>query len=418
MVAGTTQEAIVRFYRSWVFVPGDSRCRIHPVQPVSNSVIPDRQAPAMHPFRFLLPCLFCVAAGDALFAQPPQVTSNAPIDFNRGIRPILSNRCLACHGPDSGQREAGLRLDDEASATKPLQSGQTAVVPGQPDASELMRRITTTDPDIRMPPPEFGAPLTVAEQDLLKHWISQGAPFAKHWSYEPPVRPDVPPAATASANWPKNPIDNFLLQQLTLRHLQPSPQAEPRTLVRRLYLDLIGLPPTLEEARDWAARLQPESGDPNAVAVFHEEVWQQLIEHLLSQPQFGEHCDGLKKGACGKDHSTGAVECISGDADAGDFAVFSFEGFDGFLAERERGLQFDAVFHFELVGLFVRLCAGAVHGRAFTGVEHPEMNAGMINDTAHFSAQRIDFTDNLSLGHTAYGRVAAHLRNRVAVHGK
>ena len=289
MVAGTTEAAIVRFYRSWVFVPGDSRCRIHPVQPVSNSVIPDRQAPAMHPFRFLLPCLFCVAAGDALFAQPPQVTSNAPIDFNRGIRPILSNRCLACHGPDSGQREAGLRLDDEASATKPLQSGQTAVVPGQPDASELMRRITTTDPDIRMPPPEFGAPLTVAEQDLLKHWISQGAPFAKHWSYEPPVRPDVPPAATASANWPKNPIDNFLLQQLTLRHLQPSPQAEPRTLVRRLYLDLIGLPPTLEEARDWAARLQPESGDPNAVAVFHEEVWQQLIEHLLSQPQFGEH---------------------------------------------------------------------------------------------------------------------------------
>ena len=242
----------------------------------------------MQLIRLLLLGVICAASGDALSAQTPQAASKSTMDFNRAIRPILSNRCLACHGPDSSQREAGLRLDDEAIATMRMESGQIAVVPGQPDSSELLRRITSSDPDIRMPPPEFGAPLTVAEQDLLKEWIRQGAPFAKHWSYVPPIRPEVPAAAGAAAQWPRTPVDNFILQQLSRQQLQPSPQAEPRTLVRRLYLDLIGLPPTLEQAREWADRLQTTSSD-GGTAVFHEEVWQQLIDHLLSQPQFGEH---------------------------------------------------------------------------------------------------------------------------------
>lgn len=238
--------------------------------------------------QLLLLSVFFAASGQRLPAQSPQSAPRTPIDFNRGIRPILSNRCLACHGPDSSQREAGLRLDDEAIATKSMESGKIAVVPGQPDASELLRRITSSDPDIRMPPPEFGAPLTAAEQALLTDWIRQGAPFAKHWSYVPPVRPEVPAVTGAATQWLRTPIDNFIQQQLSRQQLQPSPQAEPRTLVRRLYLDLTGVPPTLEQARDWAAKLQTTSSD-GSPAVFHEDVWQQLIGHLMSQPQFGEH---------------------------------------------------------------------------------------------------------------------------------
>ncbi|MFY8059249.1 MAG: c-type cytochrome domain-containing protein, partial [Planctomycetaceae bacterium] len=105
-----------------------------------------------------------------LFAQTPQSAADSPVDFNRDVRPILSNRCLACHGPDDGQREAGLRLDDATSATGRLESGKIAIVPGKPQDSELLQRIHSSDDDIRMPPPEFGKPLTAAEQSILQKW--------------------------------------------------------------------------------------------------------------------------------------------------------------------------------------------------------------------------------------------------------
>ncbi|MFM7056893.1 MAG: DUF1553 domain-containing protein, partial [Planctomycetota bacterium] len=224
-----------------------------------------------------------VQAQDAAANSAPSA-----IDFNRRIRPILSNRCLACHGPDESQRQAGLRLDEATSATKTLESGHTAIVPGQPDASELLRRVLSSNPDLRMPPPEFGAPLTADEQAILKDWIRQGAPFARHWSYVPPERPPVPALPADLASQARNPIDHYILQQLTARRLQPTPQADPQTLVRRVFLDLIGLPPTLEEARDWSARLQPAPADGTA-PVFRADVYSELVDQLMSRPQFGEH---------------------------------------------------------------------------------------------------------------------------------
>ena len=118
----------------------------------------------------------------------------AAVDFNRDIRPILSNKCYACHGPDDGKREAGLRLDDAKIATGKLESGAVAIVPHKPEASELIRRVTSSDEDERMPPAKFGKPLSKDEIATLRKWIEQGARFATHWSYVKPVRP-APPAA-------------------------------------------------------------------------------------------------------------------------------------------------------------------------------------------------------------------------------
>ncbi len=207
------------------------------------------------------------------------------VDFNRDVRPILSNRCLACHGPDSAHREAGLRLDDAASATVKLESGKTAVVTGQPDASELIRRITTSDDDARMPPAHFGKPLTEKEIAVLRRWIAEGAPFAKHWSYVPAVRPDVPSVDNAHAQWPANAIDHFVLRHMIEHQLKPSAQADARTLVRRVFLDLIGVPPTIEEADTWTQRLSPGAAKND----LNEVVWSELVDHLLSRPEFGEH---------------------------------------------------------------------------------------------------------------------------------
>ena len=126
--------------------------------------------------RFLT-VLALLLTASPLAAQTTGSTTPA-VDFNRDVRPILSNRCLACHGPDDGQREAGLRLDDPTSATTKLESGQTAIVPGKPAESQLLQRIHSTDNDLRMPPPEFGQPLTAAEQQILERWIAGGAQFA------------------------------------------------------------------------------------------------------------------------------------------------------------------------------------------------------------------------------------------------
>ncbi len=236
----------------------------------------------------LLLSICCICGPLAALPAQAQTPAASSIDFNRRIRPILSNRCLACHGPDESQRQGGLRLDDAASASRTLESGYAAIVPGQPDASELLRRVLSSDPDIRMPPPEFGAPLTADEQALLTEWIRQGAPFAKHWSYVPPERPPVPVLPASHAGWPRNPIDHYILQQLSARQLHPAPQADPQTLVRRVFLDLLGLPPTLEEARDWSARLQTTTADGTA-SEFRADVYSQLVDHLMARPQFGEH---------------------------------------------------------------------------------------------------------------------------------
>ncbi|MCA9047615.1 MAG: DUF1549 domain-containing protein, partial [Planctomycetaceae bacterium] len=198
------------------------------------------------------------------------------IDFNRDIRPLLSNRCFKCHGPDPDTLEAGLRLDLPDVAVRVLESGQTAVVPGRPDDSELIRRVVTEDSDLRMPPAEHGAALSNAETALLRQWIEQGAPFARHWSYVKPQKSEVPEPPAEHSAWPRNPVDNFLLRQMLNHELQPSPEADRYALIRRVFLDVTGLPPTVEEADAF-------------VAAATEDAYERTVNDLLQRPTFGEH---------------------------------------------------------------------------------------------------------------------------------
>lgn len=198
------------------------------------------------------------------------------IDFNNDVRPILSNNCLLCHGPDDSALEAGLRLDQAEISTKPLESGTTAIVPGDPDASELIARIISDDDSIRMPPAGHAARLSERDIAVLRQWIAEGARYAIHWSYVPPQRADIPPAEKAYAHWIRNPVDNFVLNRMRQQNLKPSPEADRFALVRRVYLDLTGLPPSVEEAESFV-----NSRDP--------EAWEKLVDDLLQRPAFGEH---------------------------------------------------------------------------------------------------------------------------------
>ncbi|NBT13867.1 MAG: DUF1553 domain-containing protein [Planctomycetia bacterium] len=197
--------------------------------------------------------------------------------FTRDIKGILSNRCVRCHGPDpegrAGGGDEGLRLDTFAGATADL-GGHAAIVPGKPDESELIARITSTDPDIVMPPPEAGERLPEKQVDLLRRWIAAGATYEPHWSYVRPSRPPLP--AVKDTAWPKNAIDRFILARLEAEGLAPQPEADRATLARRLALDLTGLPPTPEEVDAFVA-------DSSADAV------ENLVDRLLAHPGYGEH---------------------------------------------------------------------------------------------------------------------------------
>ncbi|MDC0261855.1 PSD1 and planctomycete cytochrome C domain-containing protein [Planctomycetaceae bacterium] len=196
------------------------------------------------------------------------------IDYNRDVRRILSDKCFTCHGPDGEQRQAGLRLDQQASAFAKLESGETAIIPGKPGDSELIKRILSEDEFTRMPPPESEKQLTAAEIAILKQWISEGGKYQKHWSFITPTRPELP--TVDRAGFLRNPIDHFILEKLQQTQLEANPQASKETLIRRVTLDLTGLPPTIEEVD---AFLQDES--PNA--------YEKVVDRLLSSPRFGEH---------------------------------------------------------------------------------------------------------------------------------
>lgn len=187
------------------------------------------------------------AVGAAAADQP------SPITFNQHIRPILSDACLHCHGFDPGHRKADLRLDTLEGATAE-RKGRQAIKPGDLQASELWRRVNATDDD-QMPPAESGKKLTPGQIAVLKGWIEQGAQYQKHWAFEPPKRPAPP--AVRKADWPHNDVDRFILGTLESRQLEPSPEAQRETLIRRLTLDLTGLPPTPEESDAFLADTQP-----------------------------------------------------------------------------------------------------------------------------------------------------------------
>lgn len=204
----------------------------------------------------------------ALAAEPQR-----PVDFNREVRSILSKNCYACHGPDDAHRQAGLRLDRREAALKKLDSGATAIVPGKLDESEIYARITTDDKSERMPPKSSGRELTKAEIDILKRWIAEGAAYTEHWSFVAPRRPALP--LVRETGWPKNGLDRFVLARLEQAGLAPSPEADRHTLIRRVSLDLRGLPPTPEEVTRFVNDTKPDA-------------YEQLVDRMLADPAFGE----------------------------------------------------------------------------------------------------------------------------------
>lgn len=197
----------------------------------------------------------------------------AEIDFLRDVRPILSSHCFKCHGPDESARKSGLRLDVREAALKPAKSGETAIVPNNAEKSELVKRLFHTDEDEIMPPPSTKNPLTTQQKEILKQWIAQGAEYKPHWAFEPPKQAPLP--KVKDTGWPLNEIDHFILARLEKEGLKYSPKADKYTLVRRLYLDLIGLPPTPAQADAFV-----KDSSPNA--------YEALVDSLLSSPHYGE----------------------------------------------------------------------------------------------------------------------------------
>lgn len=165
------------------------------------------------------------------------------VNFNFHVKPILSDRCFSCHGPDETDRQAGLRLDIESEARKALEEnpGKYAIVPGDAQNSELVHRIMSNDPGLMMPPPESGLTLTDTEKQILKKWIEQGAEYEEHWAFIPPVKSPLPEVSNPS--WPRNEIDHFIMASLDQKRLSPAEEASPERLLRRLFIDITGLPP-------------------------------------------------------------------------------------------------------------------------------------------------------------------------------
>ena len=194
------------------------------------------------------------------------------IQFNRDVRPILSGKCFHCHGPSEKFREADLRLDlpEEAYFEK---DGFAAIVPGSTDDSEAWHRIMSNDPDDIMPPPESKKELTEEEKDILTQWIEQGAKWEGHWSYLPVAKPAIP--ETSDKKWAKNEIDHFILEKLDDLGMKPSPEADRRTLIRRLYLDLTGLPPRPSEVHEFLHDQSPDA-------------YEKLVDRLLASDEYAE----------------------------------------------------------------------------------------------------------------------------------
>ena len=183
--------------------------------------------------------------GRQTLADTPKATSGDRVDFARDVRPILSNHCWNCHGPDEATRQAKLRLDGRDAALSKGESGQLAIVPGKPELSELVARIISGDEDTIMPPVHAKKPLSAAQKETLKRWIAQGADFAQHWAFVTPQRPQLP--KVKRNDWARNAIDLFVLKRLEDEGLAPSPEADKATWLRRVTLDLTGLPPSPNE---------------------------------------------------------------------------------------------------------------------------------------------------------------------------
>ena len=207
----------------------------------------------------------------ALLAGAPGRAHETP-DFTREVRPILADHCFSCHGPDAAGRQAGLRLDDRDAALSTHGDGPAAIVPGEPARSPVVARIDSAGED-RMPPDAFGKPLTASQRDILRRWIAAGAPYAAHWAFEPPRRPEPP--AVRRGDWPRSDLDRFVLARLEAEGLEPAPEAGRSAWLRRVTLDLTGLPPSPEEVDAFLA-------DASLGAFEH------VVDRLLAGPRHAE----------------------------------------------------------------------------------------------------------------------------------
>jgi hypothetical protein len=196
-----------------------------------------------------------------------------PVRFNRDILPILSANCFQCHGPDKEARKAKLRLDTRQGVLAQARSGRPVIAPGKSAESELIERVTSPNPSQVMPPPRTNRTLTTAQRELLRRWIDEGAAWGRHWAYETPARPALPPVKNAA--WPRNAIDRFILSRLDKEGLAPSPEAARETLIRRVTLDLTGLPPTPAEVDAFLADRSPGA-------------YEKVVDRLLASPRYGE----------------------------------------------------------------------------------------------------------------------------------
>ncbi|MCC6676445.1 MAG: PSD1 domain-containing protein [Phycisphaerales bacterium] len=217
---------------------------------------------------------------------PPTVSLTGPsVRYGRDIRPILSDRCFQCHGPDAQKREAGLRLDLREEALAVRKDGPAAIVPGQSGESELWRRVTNSDPDEVMPPSNsHKRALTDGEKALLKRWIDEGAAYEPHWSFVPPARPAVPQLAGPAAAWVRNPIDAFIWAGLQARGWTPSPEAPRDVLLRRVFLDLTGLPPTPDELDAFLADERPDAYERWVDKLLTEEPYRTRYAERMATP--------------------------------------------------------------------------------------------------------------------------------------
>jgi len=230
--------------------------------------IRDVQRPSVAHFALLA---LLITAGH--LSRATAADASGSIAFARDIRPLLADNCFACHGPDENKRSAGLRLDTEAGLHGKAGSG-FAVVPGKPGDSELFRRITHADPNKRMPHKSSGKQLTDDQIALIKRWIKQGADWQGHWAFVTPHRPTPP--AIAGDNWSRNAIDRFVLARLKREDLTPSPEADRRTLIRRVTFDLTGLPPTADQITAFVNDTRPDA-------------YEKVVDRLLASKHYGEH---------------------------------------------------------------------------------------------------------------------------------
>ncbi len=220
-----------------------------------------------------------VFLGRISFTLAMMVTASAaapaPLEFNRDIRPILSENCFHCHGQDASKREAKLRLDERESAGRE-RDGFTVIVPGNPDESELIQRITSKDSAEVMPPPDSHKSLTPAQVDVLRRWISEGAAYQKHWAFETPRRAELP--GVRATTWPRHAIDRFVLARLEREGLAPSGEAKPETWLRRVSFDLTGLPPEPALIDAFVADVKQRG----------EVAYAAAVDRLLASPHYGE----------------------------------------------------------------------------------------------------------------------------------